>query len=79
VGRTIVSCRLPYYLREKPQTTALPARLECPGIFVSASLTVLDGELPGRALALIGELLIENWRLCREKAQSGKDALQGRR
>jgi hypothetical protein len=43
------------------------------------TLSVLEGELPGRALALIEEWgmihkeeLIENWRLCREKAQPGK-------
>ena len=43
------------------------------------SLSVIDGELPRRALALVGEWgiihraeLIENWRLCREKAQPAK-------
>jgi hypothetical protein len=43
------------------------------------TLSVLEGELPGRALALIEEWgtihraeLTGNWRLCREKAQPGK-------
>jgi hypothetical protein len=43
------------------------------------TLSVLEGELPRRALALIAEWgiihrveLIENWRLCREKAHPGK-------
>jgi len=40
---------------------------------------VIEGELPKRALALVEEWaiihkaeLIEDWRLCREKAQPGK-------
>ena len=44
-----------------------------------ASLTVIEGELPRRALVLAGDWgalhqaeLRENWRLCREKAQPGK-------
>ena len=44
-----------------------------------ASLTVIEGELPRRALAPVGDQgalhqaeLLENWRLCREKAQPGK-------
>ena len=44
-----------------------------------ASLTVIEGELPRRALALVGDWgalhqaeLLENWRLCREKAPPGK-------
>jgi hypothetical protein len=43
------------------------------------TLCVIEGELPRRALALVGEWgmihkaeLTENWRLCREKAQPGK-------
>jgi Domain of unknown function (DUF4160) len=43
------------------------------------TLSVLEGELPRRALVLVGEWgmihraeLIENWRLCREKEQPGK-------
>jgi hypothetical protein len=43
------------------------------------TLSVLEGELPGHALALIEkwgiihkEELAENWRLCRGKAQPGK-------
>ncbi len=44
-----------------------------------ASLTVIQGELPRRALVLAGDWgalhqaeLLENWRLCREKAQPRK-------
>lgn len=44
-----------------------------------ASLTVIEGELPRRALVLVGDWgalhqaeLLENWRLCREKAHPGK-------
>ena len=44
-----------------------------------ASLTVIEGELPRRALVLVGDWgalhrdeLLENWRLCREKVQPGK-------
>jgi hypothetical protein len=43
------------------------------------TLSVMEGELPRRALALVEEWgmihkeeLFENWRLCREKAQPGK-------
>jgi len=43
------------------------------------TLSVVEGELPRRALALVGEWgmihrteLLENWRLCREKAQPGR-------
>ena len=43
------------------------------------TLSVLEGELPGRALALIEEWgiihreeLAKNWQLCREKAQPGR-------
>ena len=39
----------------------------------------MEGELPRRALVLVGDWgalhqaeLLENWRLCREKAQPGK-------
>jgi hypothetical protein len=45
------------------------------------TLLVIEGELPRRALALVGEwgmihrvALIENWRLCREKEQPAKIA-----
>ena len=44
-----------------------------------ASLTVIEGELPRRGLAPVGDWgalhqaeLLENWLLCREKAQPGK-------
>ena len=43
------------------------------------TLSVIEGALPRRALALVEEWgmihraeLAENWRLCREKAQPGK-------
>ena len=45
------------------------------------TLLVVEGALPRRALALVGEWgmthraeLMENWRLCREKAQPAKIA-----
>jgi len=44
-----------------------------------ATLAVIEGELPCRALVLVGDWgalhqaeLLENWRLCREKAQPWK-------
>jgi hypothetical protein len=59
--------------------TFTPAMANLRATIDIASLTVIEGELPRRALVLVGDWgtlhsaeLLENWRLCREKVQPGK-------